>query len=112
MEAIKAVLSLVPAGAPTRSAHDALALAVHAILEFDGLRCVAVNEDAAQAAGSAPASSQPLDQEWRGEELYSFWYKHASSPALLVVKCLMMEDTMIVHAASDKADDVFCLDLR
>ena len=112
MEAVTSGLALAPANAPPRSAHDALALAVHSMLEFDGMRCVAVSEESAKATRSAPSASQQLGDDWRGEDVYSFWYRHSSSPALLVVKCLVMEDVMVVHAASDKSDDVLCLDLR
>ena len=101
-------------GSPIKSDSDALALAVHSALESDGLRLVATDEDAATASTKlAPSRSCALPTSWNNsQDVYTFFYRLEGSPALVVVKSLVMEDTMMVHAASDRADDMHTLELR
>ncbi len=112
METVRTVLA--GAGSPVASDSDALALAVHAALEHDGLRCISTDESKASSApATVPARTNPLPETWnKSQDVYSFFYRHESSPALVVVKSLVMDETMLVHAASDKADDVHTLELR
>lgn len=113
MEAVRNALSQTQPS-PIKSDSDALALAIHAVLESDGLRLVAINEDeASKSRASAPARSIPLPIGWNAsQDVYTFFYRLEGSSALVVVKSLVMEDTMMVHCASDKADDMHTLELR
>lgn len=81
METVRTVLERLPAECPPKSEADALALAVHACLEMDGMRCVAISEgDAAQSQSTPPASPGPLPSGWNAsEDMYVFIYRHASS---------------------------------
>jgi hypothetical protein len=112
LETVRNVLA--GAGSAPVSDSDALALAVHASLEHDGLRCIATDESQASSGpATAPARTNPLPASWnKSQDVYSFFYRHESSPALVVVKGVVMDDTMLVHAASDRVDDVHTLELR
>ncbi len=112
LETVRSVLA--GAGSAPVSDSDALALAVHASLEHDGLRCIATDEsDVSSGPATAPPRTKPLPASWnKSQDVYSFFYRHESSPALVVVKGVVMDDTMIVHAASDRVDDVHTLELR
>jgi proteasome inhibitor subunit 1 (PI31) len=113
--AVRAALARLPVQT-LRSEADALALAVHAMMEEDGLRCIACSESVAKAsaAAAAPASSGPLPADWNaGEDVYCLYYKHAACPAaLFTVKSIVMDDTLLVHAASDQSADVHCVEIR
>lgn len=114
MEVVRNALSCTQIS-PIKSDSDALALAIHAALESDGLVLVSINEDEeSNGPGSAaPARSIPLPPGWNSsQDVYTFHYRLEGSPALVVVKSVVMEETMLVHAASDKADDMHTLELR
>jgi hypothetical protein len=114
MEAVRNALGCTQ-NSPVKSDSDALALAIHAALESDGLALVSINEnEAGKDSGAAgPAHSIPLPSGWNSsQDVYTFHYRLEGSPALVVVKSLVMEETMLVHAASDKADDMHTLELR
>jgi len=114
MEAVRNALGCTQ-NSPVKSDSDALALAIHAALESDGLALVSINEnEAGKDSGAAgPAHSIPLPSGWNSsQDVYTFHYRLEGSPALVVVKSLVMEETMLVHAASDKGDDMHTLELR
>ncbi|EKX31981.1 hypothetical protein GUITHDRAFT_121854 [Guillardia theta CCMP2712] len=113
MEALKSAIKQLPEKGEFTSEADALAFAVHACLEKDGFRFVAAEESRAAAIKAAPSTPVPFPSDWNGcQDAFSFFYRHASSLALFTVKCVTMEDLLLVHAASDNVQDVFFLELR
>jgi len=71
-----------------------------------GLRCIASSEAGAKSSKFEPhAISGPLPVDWNeSEDMYCLYYRHAAYPgALFTVKCIVMDDMLIVHAASDQA---------
>jgi hypothetical protein len=71
-----------------------------------GLRCIASSEAGAKSSKFEPhAISGPLPVDWNeSEDMYCLYYRHAAYPgALFTVKCIVMDDMLIVHAASDTA---------
>lgn len=112
MEAVRNALGYTQYS-PIKSDSDALALAIHAALESDGLVSVDEHEAGKDSGVSGPVRSTPLPPGWNSsQDVYTFHYRLEGSPALVVVKSLVMEETMLVHAASDKGDDMHTLELR
>ena len=92
-----------------RNDADALAVAIHACLDGEGFRLVAVGEEM-QMSGK---ELEKLPCDWnQADDVYTFSYRHKSSAAIYLFKLLVVDDVLILHGVSDKVDDMHMLECR
>ncbi len=97
--------------AKPRNDADALAIAVHTCLEEEGFRLLNVGEENQSADKAAELVKIPTN--WNAtEDVYTFSYRHNAAGGSFLFKFLLVDDTLIVHGASDRMDDVLILELK
>lgn len=89
-----------------RNQHDALVLAVHALMLCQGFRCIGTTE-------SSPIREQELPQDWnRSDDVYSFKYKHQNSDLTFLLKMLVLGKNLILNAKATEQSDVYTVTLE
>jgi hypothetical protein len=94
-----------------RNDADALAIAVHTCLDREGFRLLSVVEENQSKDKANDLVKIPRD--WNAtEDVYTFSYRHKEASGTFLFKSLLVDDTLIVHAASGGSDDVLILELK
>ncbi len=94
-----------------RNEADALAIAIHTCLEEEGFRLLSVGEEI--QCTSKAEDLVKIPSIWNAtEDVYTFCYRHVSASGTFLFKLLLVDDTLIVHGASESMDDVLILELK
>lgn len=97
--------------AKPRNDADALAIAVHACLDSEGFRLVSVGEE--NLSKDRANDLVKIPSTWNAaDDVYTFSYRHNEASGTFLFKLLLVDDTLIVHAVSEKTDDVLILELK
>jgi hypothetical protein len=103
---VKSVVEHLPG--PLRNDADALVVAIHACFESEGFEFVGVDDSLDHSK-----KLSKLPETWnQSEDFYGLFYRHASLSGVYEVKCLTMDDTLILHAAMVGSENVNILELR
>lgn len=110
----KAVIGVVRASRPLfRSRHDRLAFAVHASFLASG-HSLAATGPAAYAADalSSPSAGEVGIEGWNeADDEYAFVYVSPEDSKKVLVKCLAMDDKLVVDALKDEAAEPVHLEI-
>jgi len=85
--------------------HDALVLFIHALLLKSGFRL-------ANSLNSSETPTIELPDKWNEGGVYTFTYKHLQSSLTFIIKCLSIEDKLLVHAMTKEDSTVRTLELK
>jgi len=98
------VLSILENDKPKfNTATDAIAIVLHYVMVLEGFHLEGV---------SASDSTKPPEKWNQSGEIYSFRYKHSRSSMTFSLKCLILEDKLLVHAvAIENTKNIFDLEL-
>ncbi|KAI6675151.1 hypothetical protein NL676_003057 [Syzygium grande] len=113
-EKSKAVIGVVRASRPLfRSRHDRLAFAVHAAFLASGYSLAATGPAAcaADALSSSSTEEVGIDRWNEADDEYAFVYVSPEDSKKVLVKCLAMDDKLVVDALKDGAAEPVHLEI-
>ncbi|XP_027352081.1 probable proteasome inhibitor isoform X2 [Abrus precatorius] len=116
MSSEKSVLAVIRASRPTfRNQNDKIAFAVHSTFLASGYVLTATGPQAlSDAAFSDPSNDEvPVDHWNELNDEYAFVYANPEKGSKKVlVKCLVMNDKLLVHALSEESSEPFHLEIN
>lgn len=107
----KILQSLTESKPQLRNEFDAVVAVLHLTMRELGFRCTGLTEKS-QSNNNNAYDDKALPDGWNeSHDSYSFQYKHTQSSLNFLVKCLVMNDKLLIHGASKEDNKVFSLEI-
>lgn len=93
-----------------RNEFDAVVAVLHCVMRELGFICTALGE---KAVSDEEFDKQVFPDGWnQSRDSYSFQYKHTQSTMTFFLKCLLMNDKLLVHGLAKENNTVYSLELN
>jgi len=105
------VLSTIKEKKPAlRNEFDAVVAVLHCVMRELGFICTSLDEKVSSDEGF---DKSVFPEGWNASrDSYSFQYKHSQSTMTFFVKCLLLNDKLLVHGLSKENNTVYSLELN